>query len=97
MTDLPAISNYGEYSSSNYGAHTLRLDIGRLVLWFSYHTVVAFRFEGHRYVSQNVWGATTGKHLNWIDGGDKRYRLPYEQFTEKLQSVLKSLGFTWKD
>lgn len=92
MSNLPAISNYGEYSSSNYGAHTLRVDVGSLTLWYSYDTVVAFRGKNGRVVSQNVWGTTTGKHLNWIDGGNKSTRIPYDQFVEQLQSYLKELG-----
>lgn len=60
-----SIRNYGDYSSRNYGAHSLEVDIGDLRLWFSYHTVVAFHAPGqHRMVRQNDWGTTTGKHLN---------------------------------
>ena len=81
--------NYGEYSSNNYGAHTQQIDIGNLQLWFSYNTVVAFAGENGRKVSQNVWGTTTGKHLNWIDGGNKSVRLPSEEFDRQLAQLLK--------
>jgi len=40
-------------------------------------------------VSENVWGPTTGKHLNWIDGGDKKSRLPYNQFQAEWEECLK--------
>lgn len=67
--ELPSISNYGQYSSDNYGAHTLRVDVGPLTVWFSYRTPVAFRAPGvGKVVRQNEWGPTTGKHLKWIDG-----------------------------
>lgn len=63
---LPKVSNYGQYSSDNYGAHTLYVDLGSLGLYYSYSTIVAFH-DGHGLVcSENVWGKTTGKHLNWI-------------------------------
>ena len=66
---LPTISNYGNYSSSNYGAHTLQVDVGPLSVWFSYKTPVAFRAPGIPIVvRKNEWGPTTGKHLRWIDG-----------------------------
>ena len=68
-TELPRIDSYGHYSSNNYGAHTLRVEVGPLTVWFSYKTPVAFRAPGTpMIVHQNDWGKTTGKHLKWIDG-----------------------------
>lgn len=68
-TGLPTIRNYGEYSSENYGAHTLMVDVGPVTVWFSYTTPVAFRAPGTpTIVRENAWGKTTGKHLKWIDG-----------------------------
>jgi hypothetical protein len=79
--ELPSISNYGQYSSDNYGAHTLRVDIGPLTVWFSYKTPVAFHLDGFdRVVRENDWGPTTGKHINWIDGGNKKGRVSSEEF-----------------
>ena len=36
------------------------------------------------YISENCWGATTGKHLNFIDR-DKSKRLPRWEFEELFQ------------
>lgn len=84
-------SKYGKSSSNNYGAHTIRLDIGVLTLWFSYDTVVAFQVDGHlRRVCENCWQTTTGKHLNWIDGGDKKSRLAADIFENELAALLKA-------
>jgi len=84
------IENYGNYSSNNYGAHCLKVRIGCLTLWFSYNTVVAFRAPGCLIeVSENCWNTTTGKHLNAIDGGAKKDRLPRAQFEKELEQVLK--------
>lgn len=71
MTNLPQFENYGNYSSANYGAHSLRFfDAAGNCYWFSYSTLVAFHKPGcPRIVHENDWGPTTGKHLNWIDGG----------------------------
>ena len=33
-----------------------------------------------RVVHQNDWSNTTGKHLNWIDGGDKSSRVSADEF-----------------
>lgn len=81
---LPQISNYGQYSSDNYGDHTLRVDIGPITVWFSYKTPVAFHVDGkNKVVHQNDWGPTTGKHLNWIDNGDKGNRVDANTFKQK--------------
>lgn len=86
--------NYGNYSSDNYGAHSIALTIGSLTLWFSYDTVVAFQENGHlRKISKNFWGPTTGKHLNWIDPS-KHNRLDSTQFLQELRALLDSHHLT---
>lgn len=83
------IWNYGNYSSDNYG-NSRAVKIGKLTLYFSYDTVIAFSEEGHlTRVCENVWSNTTGKHLNFIDGGNKKDRLPYEIFKKELKKTLK--------
>lgn len=71
--NLPSISSYGNYSSDNYGAHALRVEMPNVTVYFSYKTPVAFRSNkgGGTVVRQNDWGTTTGKHLNAIDGGSR--------------------------
>lgn len=81
-------SNYGNYSLDNYGSHTQRIDVGNLSLWFSYDTVIAFRTpRAGFFITENVWGPTTGKHLNWIDPNKKR-RLQSEDFGDRLDAAL---------
>ena len=88
-----SITTYGQYSSGNYGAHALRVDVGPLRLWFSYSTCVAFHLDGQlRRVRENSWGPTTGKHINAIDGGNKRDRLDGETFQRELDAALASVG-----
>lgn len=90
--ELPTITPYGQYSSGNYGVNTLRLDIGSLRVWYSYTTIVAFYVLGDRLsVCQNGWGPTTGKHLNWIDGGGtaKKDRIPNGQFNKELERAIR--------
>lgn len=87
---LPSFGSYGQYSSGNYGTHTLVFtDASGNDFYYSYHTLVAARVRGHGLiVRQNDWGPTTGKHLNWIDGGDKSSRLPVAQFDATLREWL---------
>lgn len=84
--------NYGNYSSSNYGYHTTAIRVNGLQLYFSYDTVVAFSTPGNLRVRENVWGPTTGKHLNWIDGGNTKTRLSSDEFEKALAEVLKTTG-----
>ena len=83
--------SYGKYDSGNYGAHSLAVEIGGLRLYFSYDTVVAFTApeKPDLRISENVWGTTTGKHLNRIHP-DKSIRIPHEQFERELAEVLKA-------
>lgn len=68
---FPTVFNYGEYSSGNYGVHSLCFEDGEDSYWFSYETLVAFKINGEFHISKNYWGTTTGKHLNWINDNKK--------------------------
>ena len=84
-----SFSSYGDYSSSNYGAHCLVVSLGDLDIYFSYKTPVAFRAPGKMIrVSENLWGPTTGRHLNWINS-DKKERMKRNEFESELAAVLK--------
>jgi hypothetical protein len=67
--------------------------LGKLILVFSYQTVIAFEDRPNPFVyHENIWGVTTGKHLNTLDGGSKKAkqaRLSAEEFKAALAAVLK--------
>jgi hypothetical protein len=97
MSNLPKISNYGRYSSDNYGAHTLCVSVGTVDMYFSYKTLVAFRTpDTGLVVGENVYSPTTGKHLNWIDGGKtaKKDRLDRSEFESKWAEVSERFEIT---
>lgn len=74
-----------------------RIGIGDVALWFSYETLVAFQVPGSSpVVSENVWGTTTGKHLNAIDYGRRDTRVPYQRFTELVRTVLEP-AVNWQE
>ena len=87
--------NYGSYSSDNYGANSICVQLGNKSIYYSYDTVVAFEgynSKGVRFgltVSENCLGPTTGQHLNWIDGGRKDKRLSRDDFLRKLSEFLE--------
>ena len=57
----------------------------QLRVYYSYTTPVALMIDGHLKVSQNQWSITTGRHLTWIDGGNKQNRLKPEEFDELVK------------
>jgi hypothetical protein len=87
------IGNYGKYDSSNYGAHTIYIDVGKYCFYFSYQTCVAFydAEQGGLVVSENIWGTTTGKHLNWIQD-NKKLRINNSEFEMKLKNIESKIG-----
>jgi hypothetical protein len=74
-------------------ASSSMVELGLLTLWFSYETPIAYRIPGHAIVvRQNDWGATTGKHLNAVDGGQlmaQHRRLPGTVFVTQLDETLR--------
>jgi hypothetical protein len=80
------VGNYGKYSSKNYGSSRY-VKIGKLTLYFSYETVVAFQDGGDFFCRENDWSTTTGKHLNWLVP-DKEERILSECFEKMLELTL---------
>jgi len=80
------VTGYYHYAGGNYGKNALKVEIGNNSFYFSYKTCIAFTFGGKLYISENLWGPTTGKHLNSIDR-DKKKRMKREDFEAKLKSI----------
>ena len=65
--------------------------LGRIELYFSFNTLIAFRVPyTSMFISENIWGQTTGRHLNAIDP-DKSKRLPRKEFEAKADQLLSEL------
>ena len=84
--------NYGNYSSDNYGANSIAIELGTRIIYYSYDTIVAFRGTNSKGVYfnciiKNYWGTTTGKHLNFINP-DKKIRLSRDDFEKKLNEFM---------
>ena len=80
-----SLSNYGQGKTPQW--NTTQVHIGNLSIWFSYKTIIAFcNVKQGMVVSENQWGPTTGKHLNWIN--TTRQRLPRTQFNEEFNIAL---------
>lgn len=79
-------------SQSNNNKATV-VTIGDTQLLFSYETLVAFQEGyGNWIVSENVWGPTTGKHINNITGvRNKEDRMPRAEFVALTEKRFTSI------
>ena len=59
----------GDVVVSVLSKNTSSVMIGGTVLHYSYSTLVGVTQNFETLVAENVWGTTTGKFLNTIDGG----------------------------
>lgn len=67
--------------------------IGLLEFYFSYQTIIGFRDKnGSLYVSENIWGSTSGRHINSIADMTKSKRLNREDFKRFLEYKMISYG-----
>ena len=61
--------------------------IGSIILYYSYDTIIGFCTPNTGLcVTENVWGTTTGRHLNMIS--NKEDRIPREEFKRLLDSIV---------
>jgi len=83
-----------KFDLQNYsrGNNAICVTIGDLDLYYSYSTIVAFRHGSNFFVCENIWSATTGKHINDIDGRDKAGRLSREDFLTALKELMEELN-----
>ena len=93
--NLPKFGSYGEYKDTEGNIRALVFSIGPMDIFYSYTTPVAFQSACHELtVRENDWGPTTGKHLNWIDGGcraAKIQRIPGDEFEQRLGQIMEGL------
>lgn len=93
-TQLPTFDTYCDNTTPG---NALVFDLGSgLRVWYSYKTPVAFCVPGPGavVVRENVWGPTTGKHLNAIDGGGpaKKARVGGADFEARLAAACSYAG-----
>lgn len=67
----------------------IAVQIGLIILYFSYQTVIAFSSpKTGLVIIKNYWSKTTGKHLNAINT-DKSIRVDSKEFNTQLESLLR--------
>ena len=61
------------------------VQVGRIRYAFSYRTCIGAAHPEHGVITrENVWGPTTGRHLNYWDDGRKAERMPEHVFSAIL-------------
>lgn len=63
-----------------------KVSIGSITVWYSYKTPIAYVTPKEFVITENVWGATTSRHLNYIDD-DKSIRIPHKEFMKKFEKI----------
>ena len=82
----PTLYSYGR------GTKGTQVNLDGLTLWFSYKTIVAFQvWHNPTVVHENIWGTTTGGHLNSIDGGDRKNRVSTAKFADLYSQGLAKM------
>lgn len=67
------------------------LKLGSITLYYSYDTIIGFCTPNTGLcVTENVWGTTTGRHLNMIS--EKKDRIPREEFKKRLESIVLDIN-----
>lgn len=91
INDLEVGTYYDKYSD-NYGVNAIFIKIDNLVLYFSYRTLVGVKVEDYKIACQNIWGNTTGKHINLLkEKGFSQY--DRDRFLSHVQSIMLNVGF----
>lgn len=80
--DMPFLDQHGD--SKFY-----EVRIGNLWLWFSYATLIAFgSHRGLGWVTENMWGPTTGKHINEIIRNFPCTQLSRPEFERRFSDLI---------
>lgn len=78
------LENHGPYCGKQW--NNCKIEVNNAYIYFSYKTVIAIMTNGKLYITENVWGRTTGKHLNSIND-DKSIRLDADKFREITKKI----------
>lgn len=91
----------GEVSGWNYanrGDNAFACKIGKITVYFSYQTPIAFSdsgVDGSTIASENVWGKTTGTHISALHLDSlptTNKQIPQSAFELRLQALLEKYG-----
>ena len=63
------------------------VQIGSILLYFSYETIIAIKDHNGLTVSENIWSRTTEQHLNLLEP-DKSKRMENREFELYLDKIL---------
>jgi hypothetical protein len=76
------LGNYAKSKSNNFAVET-----HGMTYYFSYETLVGVSDANRTVLRENIWGNTTGKHLNAICTGSPR--LTEHEFNQAVEMMEK--------
>lgn len=88
--------------TKSFNGNLSRVSMGDVTVWFSYETPIAFEVKGEGIiVSRNVFGSTTGKHINFVKGeaedvtqvGEVEFRVRLESATPSAPKLYEFFIF----
>ena len=75
--------------------NAIAVKLGKLTLYFSYHTVVAYKIDDKLFVSENCFSPTTAQHIRAVESYESQpngNRLPRDIFERTLAEHLAERG-----
>jgi len=79
-------------SDRHYGTHAMAVRFGRLTVFYSYQTPIAFSMEGQSFVRENDWGPTTNGHMyKAVPGHSREDRLNGDEFLRMLHKAIQAV------
>jgi hypothetical protein len=78
------------YSPKTPKANCMRVNLGKLSIYFSYQTPIAFFSPSTGWAARkNEWGQTTGRHLTIACSGANPPRASGEEFERLLEEAIE--------
>jgi len=75
---------YGKSVSAK--ANAVAFENNGITVYFSYETIIAIKIDDELFISKNIWGSVTGRHLNAIND-DKSIRIDYEEIERISEDI----------
>jgi len=76
-----------------HGNNGKEIEIGKITIYVSYSTVIAYRTPEEGLVARvNDWNTTTGGHMSAIPGNSKEDRISGPDFEERFSKMLEDHG-----
>lgn len=82
------------YKPGTYTGQAYSVYVGNCILYFSYNTLIGFSDNQCNLRRSNIWGPTTGKHMNYL--GIKEFKeISEDELEHYVHAALAAQGTKW--